>query len=154
MENIKKIIKQLFKSIGIKEIEIDIKKDNSLKHRELLMIYITVKPEYVEDLIKEGAVGLSSLQHLLRLMIFRKNLSDDFIILDINNYKEKREEYLNKLAQETADDVRKTKKPVTLDSMSAYERRIIHLKLAEQSDIVSESTGLEPERKVIVRPYP
>ena len=154
MKNIKKIIKQLFKSIGIKEIEIDIKKDSSLKHKESLMIYITAKPEYVEDLIKEGAVGLSSLQYLLRLIIFRKNLSNDFIILDINNYKEKREEYLNKLAQETADNVRKIKKPITLEPMSAYERRIIHLKLAEQSDIATESTGLEPERKVIVRPYP
>jgi len=154
MKNIKKIIKQLFKSIGIKEIEIDIKKDSSLKYKESLMIYITAKPEYVEDLIKEGAVGLSSLQYLLRLIIFRKNLSNDFIILDINNYKEKREEYLNKLAQETADNVRKIKKPITLEPMSAYERRIIHLKLAEQSDIATESTGLEPERKVIVRPYP
>ena len=154
MEKIKKTIKSLFKSIKIENIEIDIKKDNSLKDKELLKINIKTDPHEVDFLIKENALGLNALQHLLRLLIVRESLDHTFLILDINDYRKKREEDLNKLADQTVEEVRKNKKAIILEPMSAYERRIIHLKLAGQIDIVSESTGQEPERRVVIRPYP
>ncbi|MFZ5559578.1 MAG: R3H domain-containing nucleic acid-binding protein, partial [Patescibacteria group bacterium] len=58
------------------------------------------------------------------------------------------------LALKVAQKVRRTKKPVILEPMSAYERRFIHLRLAEYPDITTESIGEEPERKVVVRLYP
>ncbi|MBU3922885.1 hypothetical protein KJ684_01445 [Patescibacteria group bacterium] len=152
MEKIKQTIKELFKSIGINDIKIDIKKDNSTKDRELLMI--NVLTEQADFLLKDEALELNALQHILRLLVLRTAPDHNFIILDINNYKEKRQKLLEKLAEKIIKDIRKTKKSIVLDPMPAYERRIIHLKLAEQPDIVSESTGQEPERKIVVRPYP
>ncbi|MBU2564342.1 hypothetical protein KKA23_02045 [Patescibacteria group bacterium] len=152
MEKIKQTIKELFKRIGINDIKIDIKKDNSTKDRELLMI--NVLTEQADFLLKDEALELNALQHILRLLVLRTTPDHNFIILDINNYKEKRQKLLEKLAEKIIKDIRKTKKSIVLDPMPAYERRIIHLKLAEQPDIVSESTGQEPERKIVVRPYP
>lgn len=154
MEKIKQIIEEFFKKIGFTKLEIDIKKDNSLKDRELLNINIKADSEEADFFIKEGAIGLSALQHLLRVLIYRKDLSHSFLVLDINQYKKKREKYLTDLAVKTAEKVKKTKKAITLEPMSAYERRFIHLELAEQSDIVTESIGQEPERRLVVRLYP
>ncbi len=154
MEAIKKVIKELFQAIGFNDIKIDIKKDNSLKERELLLINIKTSPEQADYLIKEGAIGLNALQRLVRILVPKRIPDQAFFILDINNYRKEREKFLIDLALKIAEEVRKTKKPVTLEPMSAYERRFIHLRLAEQSDIVTESIGQEPERKVVVRLYP
>lgn len=154
MEKIQKIIKDFFKIIDIDNIEIDIKKDSSFKDRELLKADVKIPPEQAEPFIKEGAIGLSALQHLLRILISKQILSPSLFTLDINEYRKEREKFLTELVLKTAQKVRKTKEPITLEPMSAYERRLIHLKLAEQSDIVTESTGEEPERKVVVRLYP
>lgn len=140
--------------MGFKKAEIEIRKDNSLKDKELLIINLKTDPEEADWFIKEGAVGLSALQQLVRILVFKKNLNYIFFILDINNYRKEREKVLTDLALKTAEKVRKSKKPIPLIPMSAYERRFIHLKLAEQSDIVTESIGEEPERKIVVRLYP
>jgi spoIIIJ-associated protein len=154
MEAINKVIKELFQAMGFNNIKIDIKKDNSLKERELLLINIKTNPEQADYLIKEGAIGLNALQRLVRVLVSKRIPDQAFFILDINNYRKEREKFLIDLALKTAEEVRKTKKPITLESMPAYERRFIHLRLAEQSDIVTESIGQEPERKVVVRLYP
>lgn len=154
MEAIKKAIKELFQAIGFNDIKIDIKKDNSLKERELLLINIETSPEQADYFIKEGAIGLNAFQRLVRVLVSKKIPDQAFFILDINNYREEREKLLIDLALKTAEEVRKTKKPITLEPMPAYERRFIHLRLAEQLDIVTESIGQEPERKVVVRLYP
>jgi len=58
------------------------------------------------------------------------------------------------LARSLADEVAITKKEKILSSMPAYERRIIHLELAGRSDVTTESIGQEPERRIVIRPYP
>ncbi|PJA84129.1 MAG: hypothetical protein CO145_02195, partial [Candidatus Nealsonbacteria bacterium CG_4_9_14_3_um_filter_37_13] len=71
-----------------------------------------------------------------------------------NGYKKKKLDYLKELARSLADEVALTKKEKNLPPMAAYERRIIHLELAGRSDVTTESIGEEPERRVVVRPYP
>ena len=154
MQEIKKIIEQILKTMGFDVIEIDIKKDNSLKDRELLNVNLKIDPKQAECFIKENGWGLSAFQHLLRVLISKKYPNQTFFILDINNYRKEREKFLIELALKTVQEVRKNKKSIILEPMSAYERRLIHLKLAEQPDIVTESIGEEPERRVVIRPYP
>lgn len=154
MEQIKKIIKQIFQAMGFEDIEVEIKKDNSLKDQELMLVNIKTASKQADCFTKEGAAGLSALQHLFRVLIFKQGLGQSFFILDINDYRKEREKILIDLAKKTVEKVKKTKKPIILDPMPAFERRIIHLKLAEESDIVTESIGQEPERKVVVRLYP
>lgn len=154
MERVKKIIKEIFQIIGFDDLEINIKKDSSLKDRELLRVNVKIDSGQARYLLRENAIGLNALQHLLRLIISKETVSQTLFILDVNDYRKEREEFLTELALKAARKVKRTKKPVTLGPMSAYERRLIHLKLAEEPDIVTESIGEEPERKIVVRLYP
>ena len=72
------------------------------------------------------------------------------IVLDIENYKEKREETLRQLALKIARNVEKTKKSITLEPMQAYERKIIHSALQDSEKVQTVSVGEEPKRRVII----
>lgn len=72
--------------------------------------------------------------------------------LDVNEYKEKREKSLERLAKKIAREVSHTKIEVKLDSMNSYERRIIHNALTNYRGVYTESEGEEPNRYVIVKP--
>jgi len=153
MEKIKKIIEKIFKEMGFEEPIIEIKKDNSSKDRETLEIAIELGSKDADSFIRDNEEGLIALQHIVRVIINKLGLSS-FVALDINHHRESRKNELNEMALDLAKKVRRTKKAITLDPMPAHERRIIHLKLAEQPDIVTESIGEEPERRLVVRIYP
>ncbi len=72
------------------------------------------------------------------------------VLLDIEGYKAKREKTLEDLAEKVAKTVIKTKKPVKLEPMQAYERKIIHSKLQQNSKVETNSVGEEPYRRIIV----
>lgn len=72
------------------------------------------------------------------------------VILDIEGYKAKREKALEDLAEKLEKTVIKTKKSVTLESMQAYERKIIHTKLQDSTMVETRSIGEEPRRRVVV----
>ncbi len=93
---------------------------------------------------------LSSLQYLTNLVVNRK--VDDYIkvSIDTENYKQKREEALIKLAHKTAEKVIKYRRSFTLEPMNPYERKVIHSALQENEKISTYSTGSEPSRRVVV----
>lgn len=93
---------------------------------------------------------LDSLQYLTSLVV-NKN-EDDYkrVVIDIENYRQKREETLVKLADRLAEKVIKYRKPVTLEPMNPYERRIIHSSLQNNRYVETYSTGDEPNRKVVI----
>jgi spoIIIJ-associated protein len=72
--------------------------------------------------------------------------------IDVNEYKEKREQSLERLAKKIAREVATTKIEVKLDSMNSYERRIIHNALTNNKKVYTESEGEEPNRYVVVKP--
>ena len=72
------------------------------------------------------------------------------VLLNIGGYREKREKDLENLANKIAGSVIKTRKSITLEPMSAYERKIIHLKLQDNDKVETHSVGEEPYRKVVV----
>jgi len=115
---------------------------------------VRIKTEEPKILIGQGGQTLAEIQHLLKAMLSRQIREQFYIDLDINDYKRKKIEYLKDTARELADEVALNKKEKTLASMPAYERRIIHLELAGREDIATESTGREPERKIVIRPCP
>ena len=73
-------------------------------------------------------------------------------VIDVNEYKEKREQSLERLAKRIAREVAQTKVEVKLDSMNSYERRIIHNALTNNKRVYTESEGEEPNRYVVVKP--
>ena len=72
------------------------------------------------------------------------------VILDIEGYKNKREKTLEDLAEKVARTVIKTRKPVKLEPMQAYERKIIHSKLQQNLKVETTSVGEEPYRRIVV----
>lgn len=72
------------------------------------------------------------------------------VILDIEGYKEKREKTLEELAKKVAKTVIKTRKPVKLEPMQAYERKIIHSALQQNDKVQTESIGEEPNRRIVI----
>ncbi len=73
-------------------------------------------------------------------------------VIDVNEYKEKREQSLERLAKKVAREVATTGVPVKLDSMNSYERRIIHNILTNNKKVYTESEGEEPNRCVVIKP--
>lgn len=73
-------------------------------------------------------------------------------IIDVNEYKEKREHSLERLAKRVAREVATTKVEAKLDSMNSYERRIIHSILSNNKKVYTESEGEEPNRYVVIKP--
>ena len=146
-EEIKEITREFLEKTTF-DIEVEF-----LPQRDLtLPIYL--KTEEPQILIGEKGQTLVDIQHLLKAILKRKIQEDFYIDLDINGYKKKKIEYLKELAKSIADEVSLMKEEKSLSPMPAYERRIIHMELAERSNITTESIGREPERKVVIRPYP
>jgi spoIIIJ-associated protein len=90
--------------------------------------------------------------------IIRKRYGEDeekfSFTLDINDYRMKRLGDLKQDVKDAAKQVRLYGKHVPLRPMSSFERRIVHLLLAEYPDIATESVGQEPDRWVVIKPYP
>ena len=75
-----------------------------------------------------------------------------YLILDVENYKEKQVKYLERLAKNIAREVKSTHEPVELENMNSYERRVIHNILTDDKYVYTESTGEEPNRHVVIKP--
>ena len=101
-------------------------------------------------LIGKRGQTLDSLQHLVSLVINKH--SEDYlrVKLDTENYRERRKETLENLAKNIAYKVKRTRRPVPLEPMNPYERRIIHATLQDDRYVVTKSEGEEPFRHVIV----
>jgi spoIIIJ-associated protein len=104
-------------------------------------------------LIGRAGQTLDSLQYLLRTMISHK-LDEDIppIVVDVSGYKQRRYKYLKDLAVKVANQVAETGEPLALEPMSAYERRIVHTALNDDNRVITESTGFEDGRKVVIKP--
>jgi len=104
-------------------------------------------------LIGERGSNLQAIEQLVKKIIRKKYQNEDQFTLDVNDYRLKKLEDLKQDVKTAAKEVRVYKRKASLRPMSSFERRIVHLLLAEYPDLVTESVGEEPERKVIVKPY-
>lgn len=93
---------------------------------------------------------LYALQNILSAVASKGIRGKIRVILDIEGYKAKREKTLEDLAEKMAKTVIKTRKPVKLEPMKAYERKIIHSKLQENNKVETVSVGEEPHRRIVI----
>jgi len=111
---------------------------------------VDLKGEDIGFLIGYRGETLYSFQNII-LAIASKGLETRVrLILDIEGYKAKREKTLEDLAEKIAKTVVKTRRDVTLEPMQAYERKIIHSKLQNNSKVTTKSIGEEPRRRVVI----
>jgi spoIIIJ-associated protein len=114
---------------------------------------VTLKGPNMGILIGHRGETLDSLQYLVSLVINKDNTGSEYkrLILDTENYRQKREETLVRLANRLADRVIKYRKSITLEPMNPYERRVIHSSLQNHKYVETYSTGEEPNRKVVIK---
>ena len=103
-------------------------------------------------LIGKNGRTMSSLQNLLRQAIYSKSGIKVNVILDANEYKEKQEKNIERLAVKLAKDVVKTGIEVKMDRMNSYERRLVHNRLSNFKGVTTISEGEEPNRCVVIKP--
>lgn len=143
LDEIKNYLRTLVEGLGLK-LEMESKIQDEMY---LIKMYSDNNP----ILIGKNGQTLKALETLIKqkyLMEWNTYLK---ISLDVEDYKAKRIEYLEKLAVRTAKEVRDTKMAATLENMNSYERRIIHNKLTDFKGITTTSEGEEPNRHIIIK---
>jgi spoIIIJ-associated protein len=138
------LLKNIFRAM---QMQVDIKtneKDNEIQ--------INLEGNDLGILIGRRGETLDSLQYLVNLSVNKNQEYRKKIIIDIEGYRKRREETLQKLALKLADKARQRGRNVVLEPMSSQERRIIHTVLQGRDDIYTFSEGEEPCRKIIIAP--
>jgi spoIIIJ-associated protein len=103
-------------------------------------------------LIGRKGQTIDAFQYLVRLMLTRKTKSRTPIMIDVENYKQRHYEDLKTMAMNVAQQVKAHRSSVRLEPMSAYDRRVIHMTLANDPEVLTESMGEGEYRKVVVYP--
>ena len=141
-ENIEKFLKDF-----IKNLPEDTKYEISTEESGLK---ISLTNDNLGYLIGYRGETLYALQSIMTAIAGKGIEQKVRVILDIEGYKAKREKTLEDLAEKVAKTVIRTKKPIKLEPMQAYERKIIHSKLQQNSRVETTSVGEEPHRRIIV----
>ncbi len=129
------------------------KVDNSLEYDikiEEFTIFIDIKGESAGTLIGYRGETLNAMQSILSSIANRNFNNKIRLILDIENYREKRAKKLEELAEKISKTVLRTGKSITLEPMTAYERKIIHSKLQENTRVETHSIGEGDNRRIVI----
>jgi len=113
---------------------------------------LNVKGDDLGTLIGRRGEKLASLQHIINLIVGRKEGQHHRIAVDVENYRGRREEQLRDVADRAAKRVIQSGKIIQLEAMPAVERRIVHMALLENPKVRTQSVGVEPNRRIVVLP--
>ncbi|NLC67655.1 MAG: protein jag [Clostridiaceae bacterium] len=141
-ERVKKFLDEVFEKMNL-NVQMVVEEDDKA-------VYVKIEGEDSGIIIGRRGETLEALQFLSCLVV--NNGKGDYkkVIIDIENYRKRREDTLVKLSHKLAERVIKSKKNITLEPMSPYERRIIHSTLQNNKYVKTYSIGDEPNRKVVI----
>lgn len=115
-------------------------------------VFINLSGKDMDSLIGRRGQIMEALQYLTGQVVNKKITGHVWVRLDTENYRAKRKQSLEQYALEVAKKVKKNNRPMVLEPMNAYERRVIHSVLQPESDLSTHSEGEEPYRHIVVRP--
>ena len=141
-------VKEFLKGIT-KDMGLDVSFESKVRDEQ-----ITIKMYSDNNNILIGKEGktLQALTTLVKQVIYNKIGEYPYILLDVENYKEKNEERLIRSAKKIAKEVAKTKVEAELENMNSYQRRLIHNALTDFKGVYTESVGEEPNRHIVIKP--
>jgi spoIIIJ-associated protein len=138
------VLRELLQSMGF-DAEVSVRSE-----RDPIMLGIS--GTNLGILIGRRGDNLSALQFMVNLILSKNRRQWPRIVIDVENYRARREESLRTLADRIAYRVQRNQRPFTLEAMPAGDRRVIHLALLDRSDIETYSIGEGPARRVVVAP--
>jgi len=106
----------------------------------------------LQSLVGQRGATLEALQELTRLAVFRQTGTPSRLLLDVGGYRANRRKELAAVAKNAAEKVKEYGEAVKLEPMSAFERKCVHDVINALTGVESESEGLEPARRIVVRP--
>jgi spoIIIJ-associated protein len=115
--------------------------------------YIMVKlnGDNLNELVGFHGKNMDSVQNIVSIMLSKEFNQDLRILLEVNDYREKREKYLQSIAQRAALEVQSSGQDVELPPMKPSERRVVHMVLKEENGIISESIGEGEDRRIVIK---
>ncbi len=138
-------LETFFKNLDIEaEVSVNVNDNNDIEYR--------IDTDENPVMIGKAGKTLEAIQYYIRNLVNVFTEGHQMVLVDIGGYKANRKKQLEILATKTAKEVARTKVPVKLDPMNAYERRIIHTKLSEWRDVVTLSEGEKPNRYLVIKP--
>ncbi|NPV92464.1 MAG: protein jag [Firmicutes bacterium] len=137
-------VKEVFENMGVKA-DIQVEGGDEQYH-------ISFHGPELGILIGRRGDTLDALQYLVNLVVNRRTEKRIRFVLDVEEYRRRREETLVRLAQRLSDKVKRTRKHVVLEPMNPQERRVIHTALQNDPSVYTFSQGNEPYRKVVISP--
>ena len=144
LEYIKELIKSITKYMGLTvNMEVKKREDN---------VTISLYSDNNGILIGKDARTLNALTTIIKQAVFNQIGTYYNFVLDVSEYKEKQQFFIEKAAKKTAKEVARTKVEAKLDPMNSYERRIVHNALTNFRGVYTESEGVEPHRYVVIKP--
>ena len=144
-----KLVTTLVEGVVVNKEDVSVKEFSS---DDAITIEILVKEEDMGRLIGKNGNTLKALETIVKQRVNSDLKIHIYLILDVENYREKQEKRLIHLAKSLAKEVTKTKLEVHLENMNAYDRRIIHNALTNFKGIKTESEGEEPNRHIVIKP--
>jgi spoIIIJ-associated protein len=145
----KEILETLMGHLGFEGVTVEIREGETSR---LNVVGDGADREALGSLIGRKGERLSALQHLVNLMLSRRTGQWTRVLVDVEDYRGRRERQLVDLATRAADRVAETGKMLQLEPMPALERRWIHLALRDNAAVATQSIGEEPNRRVVVLP--
>jgi spoIIIJ-associated protein len=145
----KDILETVMRHLGFEGVTVEIREGETSR---LNVVGDGPDREALGSLIGRKGERLSALQHLVNLMLSRRTGQWTRVLVDVEDYRGRRERQLEDLATRAADRVVETGKMLQLEPMPALERRWIHLALRNNPDVSTQSIGEEPNRRVVVLP--
>lgn len=133
------------------DCQVEVREESGSESKAMLVSIYT--PDNARFIIGKNGQNLKDFEHLIRAAILKNNEGYN-IVVDINDYKKSRASFVVDAAKQAVSRVRNTQKAEVLTPMSAYERRIVHMELASYPDVATESIGDEPQRRIVIKPYP
>lgn len=143
-EDIKNILIDLLSKLSIAaEITVSEEADDHYK--------VTIQTEETGLLIGRHGETINSLQLLLGVILYKKTGSWVHVVLDVGDYRKMREDSIKSMVDRITAEVTASGAPVTLPYLNPFERRLVHMMLAENKDLTSESTGEGKDRRVTIK---
>jgi spoIIIJ-associated protein len=144
LEEAKKFLTSVSEQMGA-PVEIEIERDGK-------QVHLILTGEKIALLIGKRGQTLNSLQYLTQLVVNRYSNQYLTVVLDAEDYRNRRNDTLIQLAHRLAQKAIKSGKDVTLEPMPSYERKVIHSALSENNRVKTFSDGAEPHRHIVITP--
>jgi spoIIIJ-associated protein len=149
----KKVIADLLERMGVTAgIEVKMPQEALDEEGESNPTVFNITGDNLEILIGRRGQTLDALQYLVRLILTRQSKSKVPVMIDVDGYKQKRFDDLRAMALNVAEQVKQHNSSIRLEPMTAFERRIVHMALAKDQEVATESVGEGDYRKVVVYP--